>query len=110
MFFYRAWAGLNNLDLPEDPFNNQLYSQFQFHRWGYAALLLITLVISLCLNTSFALAFVGNPEIRTMPHWPLLCLCIRDLIVTVILIPTCVDWFVVNFGIWSGGQIWCQVS
>lgn len=61
MFFYRAWAGLNELNRPTDPFNDQLYSQFLFHRWGYAALLAITLVASLVLNSGFVLAFVGNP-------------------------------------------------
>lgn len=40
----------------------------------------------------------------------LLVLCVRDLLVTLILIPTAIDWFVVNFGIWGGGQIWCQMA
>ncbi len=76
-----------------------------FHRWGFGALLLLTLAISLLLNAAFVGSFVVNRSLRCSPHWPLLALCIRDLAVTLILIPTAVDWLVVSFGVWSAGQV-----
>ena len=114
MFYYRAWTG--NLhqqqggDQYDDPYNDLLYSQFLYHRWGYATLLGLTILCSLILNLGFALAFVGNKAIRCLPHWPLLCLCVRDLCVTLVLIPIAIDWFVVNFGIWRSGEVFCQVA
>ena len=110
MFFYRTWAGRKDLNLPDDPFNDQLFSQFLFHRWGFGALLGITLLASLFLNFGFLLSFAGNPNIRRLPHWTFLMLCVRDLAVTLVLIPTAIDWFVVNMGIWGGGAIWCKVA
>ena len=65
---------------------------------------------SLVLNLGFLLSFVGSPNIRQQPHWALLFLSIRDLLVTLVLIPSAIDWFVTNFGMWSGGMIWCKTA
>jgi hypothetical protein len=110
LFFYRTWAGLGDVAgaAGYDPFNDQLYQQFRYHRWGYGVLLGATLVASLVLNTGLLLAFAGGRNLRRMPHWSFLCLCIRDLLATVVLIPSCVDWFVVNIGLWNSGYIWCR--
>ena len=116
MFFYRPWdlnGRLQSIDYGtayEDPLNNLLYSQFIFHRWGYAALMILTILASLCLNSAYLLSFIGNPGQRKTPHWALFCLCIRDLLVTLILIPASIDWFVVQFGVWNSGQIWCSMA
>ena len=82
----------------------------RFHRWGYAALLGLTIAASLALNLGFLLSFVGSSNIRQQPHWAFLFLAIRDLLVTLVLIPSAIDWFVTNFGMWSGGMIWCKTA
>ena len=82
----------------------------RFHRWGYAGLLGLTIVASLVLNLGFLLSFVGSASIRQQPHWAFLFLAIRDLLVTLVLIPSAIDWFVTNFGMWSGGMVWCKAA
>ena len=82
----------------------------RFHRWGYAGLLGLTIVASLVLNLGFLLSFVGSANVRQQPHWAFLFLAIRDLLVTLVLIPSAIDWFVTNFGMWSGGMIWCKAA
>ena len=82
----------------------------RFHRWGYAALLGLTLVASLVLNLGFLLSFVGSAGLRQQPHWAFLFLALRDLLVTLVLIPSAIDWLVANFGMWSGGMGWCKAA
>ena len=82
----------------------------RFHRWGYAALLGLTLVASLVLNLGFLLSFVGSTNLRQQPHWAFLFLALRDLLVTLVLIPSAIDWLVTNFGMWSGGMVWCKAA
>ncbi len=53
---------------------------------------------------------MGSKSIRGVPHWTFLMLAIRDLLVTLILIPTTIDWMVVNIGVWGGGPIWCSIA
>ena len=81
LFFYRAYAGLNNNNNGGegdwDPFKDQIFAQFQFHRWGYAVLLAFTMVAGILLNAAFILAFFGNKNIRKLPHWALLMLSVR---------------------------------
>ena len=94
MFFYRPWAGTG--ERFEQSVNSQpdLYSgQFAHHRWGFAALLLLTLLTSIVLNGGVLGAFVFNwKNLKKMPHTLVFTLCIRDILVALILIPTCVDW------------------
>ena len=68
----------------------QLFSQFLFHRWGFAALLVLTLLAGLVLNVLFLLSFAGNERVRRMPNWPLMALSVRDVIVALVLIPICI--------------------
>ena len=82
----------------------------RFHRWGYAALLGLTIVASLVLNLGFLLSFVGSAGLRQQPHWAFLFLALRDLLVTLVLIPSAIDWLVTNFGMWSGGMVWCKAA
>lgn len=110
MFFYRSWTAKLNLRDPTDPYNDVIYSQFLYHRWGYGALLIITLILGLLFNLAFVFSFIGNRNIRKMPHWTFLCLSVRDLLVSVILIPIVTDWFVVNLGFWNGGKFLCELA
>ncbi len=112
MFFYRAWAG-NEDRYPQSIVSGQdiFSSQFAYHRWGYAALLLLTLVASIILNTFFLASFVINSaQQKYMPHILFLLLAVRDLLVALILIPICVDWFIVNVGFFEGDEIFCKFT
>ena len=44
-----------------------------------------------------------------MPHTLIFTLCIRDILVTLILIPTCIDWYIVHMGVYPGGEILCKI-
>ena len=95
MFFYRPWAG-NEDKYPDSTVSNvnpwQL-NQFEDARWGYAALLLLTLLAGLIMNGVFLGAFLYNwSNLKKLPHLACFMLSIRDLIVALILIPICVDW------------------
>ncbi len=73
-------------------------------------LLLLTLAAALVLNLGFVLSFAGSRFVRRTPHWALLALAARDLLVVLVLIPTGVDWMVVNLAQWGGGQVWCSAA
>ena len=112
MFFYRAWAG-NEDRYPQSIVSGQdiFSSQFAYHRWGYAALLLLTLVASIILNTFFLASFaINSAKQKYMPHIVFLLLSVRDLMVALILIPICIDWFIVNVGFFEGDEILCKFA
>ena len=114
MFFYRAWiVGTNDDDsLQSSPIFQIYQSNFSQQRWGYLALLVITLMTGLCLNISFLSSFMikglGGP--RKVPNVIMICLAIRDLFVALILIPIAIDWYVVNAGYFTGGFLLCKVA
>ncbi len=84
--------------------------QYAYHKWAFGALLLVTLVPAAVLNLFFLLSFAGSSLVRRTPHWLLLVLSSRDLLVTLTLIPIAVDWMVVNLARWGGGQVWCSLA
>lgn len=85
-------------------------AQFELTGWGFAVLLVLTLLAGVVLNSLFLMSFLGNPNIRKTPHWTFLALASRDLLVALLLVPTALDWFVVNSAAWSGGQAWCSIA
>ena len=94
MLFYRAWAG-NEDRYPQSPVSNVnlLVTQFANHRWGYAVLLILTLLAGVCLNCIFLGAFLSNwTNLKKLPHLICFTLAIRDILVALILIPICIDW------------------
>ena len=112
MFFYRPWAG-NEDKFPQSPVSQPdiFATQFAYHRWGYATLLLLTLLAGLVLNGVVIGSFLGDwKNLRKMPHTVVFTLCIRDLLVALILIPICVDWYVVHVGSFASGEIMCKIS
>ena len=112
MFFYRAWAG-NEEKFPQSAvYGPEIYvSQFYDHRWGYASLLILTLLVSLALNVFFLASFVANAaKQKMMPHLVFLFLSVRDLLVALILIPICIDWFIINIGFFEGDEIFCRCT
>ena len=93
MFFYRTWAGNEN-KYQESPVSqaNNLH-QFESYRWGYAVLLILTLLAGVVMNSVFLGAFLSNwRTLKKLPHLVCFMLAIRDLLVAFILIPICIDW------------------
>lgn len=112
MFFYRAWAG-NEARYPQNAVSSPDFftTQFAYHRWGYATLLILTLVACLVLNLIFIASFVVNStKQKYMPHILFLLLAVRDVMVAVIVIPICIDWFIVNVGFFEGDEIFCKFA
>ena len=112
MFFYRAWAG-NEDRYPQSIVSGQdiFSSQFAYHRWGYAALLILTLLACVILNIFFLASFaINGSKQKFIPHILFLLLSVRDLLVAVILIPICIDWFIVNVGFFEGDEILCKFA
>ena len=112
MFFYRAWAGNEDRFPQSAVYGPEIFvSQFYNYRWGYASLLLLTLLASLLLNIVFLASFsINSSQQKFLPHILFLCLSIRDLLVAFILIPICVHWFIVNAGFFEGDEILCRFS
>ena len=80
LFFYRAWAGVDqrgpgavsSILRPGDP----LY----YTRWGYAALLGLTLVAGVVMNTVYLLGYCVCPKaMLEVPHVVLVSLAVTDL-------------------------------
>ena len=92
MFFYRPWVGSGDKIQQSDP-TDFYTSHFDQHRWGFAALMLLTLLACIVLNGAVLGSFMFDwKNLKKMPHTLILTLCIRDLMVALILIPICIDW------------------
>ena len=112
MFFYRAWVLNDGENLQNTPVFDVYQSQFNYHKWGYVVLLSLTLIACIILNAFFLSSYVinGISKARRAPNIALICLSIRDLIVCLILIPICIDWYVINLGYFTGGLILCKFT
>ena len=89
MFFYRHWID-NKFE--HDSIGGT-YDTFATSRWGFAALLLLTLLAGILLNGAVLGAFIFEwKNLKKLPHTLIFTLCLRDLLVALILIPICVDW------------------
>ena len=113
LFYYRPWAGvgaengrpgyLGNFLSPADP----LY----YTRWGYFALLTITMVVGLLLNTVYLAGYWLFPRAALeVPHVAIASLAVRDLLVCLLVIPASLDWLVAGLVSWPGGEIWCKTA
>jgi len=112
MFFYRPWAGSgDNFQQSANSGPDFYTGQFDQHRWGFAALMLLTLLACIVLNGAVLGSFMFDwKNLKKMPHTLILTLCIRDLLVALILIPICIDWYIVHVGAFPGGQILCRIT
>jgi len=111
LFFYRAWAGVesrgpgavSSILRPGDP--------IYYTRWGYAALLGITLLAGLVMNTVYLLGYWVCPRaMLEVPHVALVSLAIRDILVCLFVMPAALDWLVAGLTSWSGGAVWCKTA
>jgi len=111
LFFYRAWAGEQSenrggvrLELTPD---NPLY----YTRYGYAALLGITLFGGLLLNGIYLLGYLVCPRaLIQVPHAAIASLALRDLLVCLFVLPASLDWLLAGLTSWPGGEMWCQTA
>lgn len=98
-FFYRPWAGCDPTteysQCPQPTNEGVIFNQFynNGHRWGYAALLILTLIAGIILNSVFLSAYLYNwSNFKKLPHLFCFVLSIRDFIVALVMIPICIDW------------------
>lgn len=111
LFFYRAWAGVDHrgpgavssILRPGDP--------LFYTRWGYAALLGVTMLAGIVMNTVYLLGYWVCPRaMLEVPHVALVSLAIRDLLVCLFVMPAAIDWLVAGLTSWSGGAGWCKTA
>jgi len=107
VFFYRGWLGN-----PENPIEDlRPTDSIYFTRWGYMALLGVTMVAGLVLNAVYLLGYLICPRaLIQVPHIAIAGLALRDLMVCLIIIPTAMDWVSVGLSKWNGGEIWCGTA
>ena len=111
LFYYRAWAGVESrgpgsvsIILRED---NALY----YTRWGYCALLGVTMTAGIILNLVYLAGYWAFPRaMLEVPHVAIVSLALRDLLVCVLVVPAALDWLVAGLTSWPGGEIWCKTA
>ena len=95
LFYFRPWAGAEqrgpgSVNLFLTPENPLFYT-----RWGYTALLGITMLAGIVLNIIYLLGYWICPRaMLEVPHVAIVSLAIRDLLVCLIVIPASMDWLV----------------
>ena len=111
MFFYRSWLNAGGKSFQSDHFTS-LQTPFEFAKWIYLALLIATVLTCCGLNFAFLISFIQNGlgGFRKAPNIVFLCMAIRDLIVCTILIPICIDWYVIENVKFTGGFILCKFT
>ena len=114
MFFYRPWvaAASHGETAVEDHFQHNQQNPFQLYKWIYAVLLTATIATCCLLNFVFLSSFVQNGMggFRKAVNVVFLCMTVRHLIVCTILIPICINWYVVDEGYFNGGEILCKFT
>ena len=111
LFYYRAWAGVESrgpgsvsIILRED---TGLY----YTRWGYCALLGITMAAGIILNLVYLAGYWAFPRaMLEVPHVAIVSLALRDLLVCVLVVPAALDWLVAGLTSWPGGEMWCKTA
>ena len=111
MFFYRAWLISGAHSSQPDYLQNQV-TAFDFAKWIYLALLVATVLVCSGLNFAFLISFIQNGMggFRKIPNVVFICMSLRDLIVCAVLIPICIDWYVIENGVFAGGFILCKFT
>ena len=111
MFFYRAWLISGAHSSQPDYLQNQV-TAFDFAKWIYLALLVATILVCSGLNFAFLISFIQNGMggFRKIPNVVFICMSLRDLIVCAVLIPICIDWYVIENGVFAGGFILCKFT
>ena len=111
LFYYRAWAGVESRGpgsvstfLRED---NALY----YTRWGYCALLGVTMAAGIILNLVYLAGYWAFPRaMLEVPHVAIVSLALRDILVCLLVVPAALDWLVAGLTSWPGGEMWCKTA
>ncbi|QQP38469.1 Histamine receptor H3, partial [Caligus rogercresseyi] len=64
---------------------------YDYANWGYIILYILVIIFSLFGNLVFIMTVKRNEGLHRTPHFLLVCLAIRDLIVTLGVIPFVID-------------------
>ena len=111
LFYYRPWAGaessghggVSSILRPTDG----LY----YTRWGYSALLAITMLVGIVLNTIYLAGYWLFPRaMLEVPHTAIVSLAVRDLLVCLVVLPASLSWVVAGFVEFPGGDVWCKIA
>jgi len=77
--------------------------------WGYIILYLVVIITSFVGNSIFLMTIKKNQHFRRTHHFFLAAMSIRDLIVTIMVIPFVIDSQAVNLMQWKSGDIMCKL-
>ena len=75
---------------PNGYFHNPIHP-YDYANWGYIILYLVIILGSLILNTLFILVVKKNKNLHRTAHFLLATLAVRDLIVTILVVPFVID-------------------
>ena len=77
------------------------------HRWGYVALLGVTMGLGILLNLVYLAGYHACPRaMLEVPHVAIVSLALRDLLICVLVIPAALDWLIAGLTSWPGGEAW----
>jgi len=111
LFFFRPWAGVDDKGpggvtpylTPADP--------IYYTRWGYVALLGVTMGLGILLNLVYLAGYHACPRaMLEVPHVAIVSLALRDLLICVLVIPAALDWLIAGLTSWPGGEAWCSTA
>ena len=106
LFFYRAWTGQENFQ--QGGVRTELWpgNPLYYTRYGYAALLGVTLVAGLILNGVYLLGYLVCPRaMMEVPHTAIASMAVRDLLVCLFLLPASLDWLLAGLTSCPGGRL-----
>ena len=76
-------------------------------RWGYVALLGVTMALGILLNLVYLAGYHVCPRaMLEVPHVAIVSLALRDLLICVLVIPAALDWLIAGLTSWPGGEAW----
>ena len=100
---------LNNEAILFTPARNKIsaYLHMFCPRWGYVALLGVTMGLGILLNLVYLAGYHVCPRaMLEVPHVAIVSLALRDLLICVLVIPAALDWLIAGLTSWPGGEAW----
>ena len=82
---------------------------YDYANWGYIILYLVVMLFSLLGNSLFLMTVKKNQHFRRTHHIFLAFMAIRDLLVTILVVPFVIDSQAVNLLKWKSGDITCKL-
>ena len=95
LFYFRPWAGVEQKGPGSVSSLLTIENPLYFTRWGYFALLAVTMLFGIILNVIYLLGYWVCPRaMMEVPHVAIVSLAIRDLLICLVIIPASMDWLV----------------